>query len=62
MAFLPKVPLPVYDVLSASHDRAHACCGPLPPPPLQENFVAFLPNYLRLAAAVLLAAFYLRPK
>ena len=32
----------------------------LPPP--QENFVAFLPKYLRLAAAVLLATFYLRPK
>lgn len=28
----------------------------------QENFVAFLPNYLHLAAAVLLATFYLRPK
>ncbi|PSC73348.1 Drug Metabolite transporter superfamily [Micractinium conductrix] len=28
----------------------------------EENFVSFLPNYLRLAGAVLLATFYLRPK
>ncbi|PRW61143.1 Prenylated rab acceptor PRA1 isoform A [Chlorella sorokiniana] len=28
----------------------------------EENFVSFLPNYLRLAAAVLLATFYLRPQ
>ena len=35
---------------------------PAPPGWLQENFVTFLPNYLRLAAGVLLATFYLRPK
>ncbi|KAL4424091.1 hypothetical protein ABPG75_001392 [Micractinium tetrahymenae] len=28
----------------------------------EESFVTFLPNYLRLAGAVLLATFYLRPK
>ncbi|KAL4419286.1 hypothetical protein ABPG77_008336 [Micractinium sp. CCAP 211/92] len=28
----------------------------------EENFATFLPNYLRLAAAVMLATFYLRPK
>lgn len=43
-----------------------SCAAALPSPnapaPLQENFVSFLPNYLRLAAAVLLATFYLRPK
>lgn len=43
-------------------------CTPAPSfllPPhnlLQENFVAFLPNYLRLAAAMVLATFYLRPR
>ncbi len=42
--------------------RAAALPSPNAPAPLQENFVSFLPNYLRLAAAVLLATFYLRPK
>eukprot|EP00887_Chlorella_sp_A99_P003351 scaffold26.g3351.t1 len=29
---------------------------------VEENFVTFLPNYLRLSLAVLLGAFYLRPR
>lgn len=36
--------------------------APTKPALLQENFATFLPNYLRLAAAVMLATFYLRPK
>ena len=46
------------------HSGRRCPCPPHLPPPgwLQENFVTFLPNYLRLAAGVLLATFYLRPK
>jgi hypothetical protein len=40
---------------------AQRCAEPLCFP-VQENLVAFLPNYLRLAAGVLLACFYLRPR
>jgi hypothetical protein len=50
---------------SVRSDAMHSRSPPTPRPhahPTQENLVGYLPNYLRLAAAVVLLTFYLRPK